>query len=160
MSLKQEVKGNSSEEAGAVEFDLQAFLPYQIRVFYTDVTTALSDIYTQDHQLVPSEWRTMAILGLNGNMPAAEIVERSSMDKVSVSRAVKKMYQRGLLTKTDNAEDGRSSLLSLSQTGREVYLDLVPKILAAEKRMFAGMTNEDIAAFVAAMEKVRQNLQD
>lgn len=155
---KQEDKPESDIAAGELDFSLQAFLPYQIRVFYTDVTTTLSDIYTRDHGLTPSEWRTMAILGLSGNMPAAEIVDRSSMDKVSVSRAVKKMYQRGLLEKTDNEDDGRSSLLSLSATGRTIYQDLVPKMLGAEQRMIDGMSNDEVAAFVATMEKIRRNL--
>lgn len=155
---KQEDKLEGVIAAGGLDFSLQAFLPYQIRVFYTDVTTALSDIYTRDHGLTPSEWRTMAILGLGGNMPAAEIVDRSSMDKVSVSRAVKKMYERGLLEKTDNEDDGRSSLLSLSATGRAIYQDLVPKMLGAEQRMTEGMSNEEVTAFVATMERIRRNL--
>jgi DNA-binding MarR family transcriptional regulator len=143
-----------------VRFDLQAFLPYRIRVFYTDVTSTLSEIYIRDHRLTPSEWRSMAILGATGRMPATEIVERSSMDKVSVSRAVKKMHERGLLEKTNNAEDGRSSLLSLSEKGRAIYFDLVPKMLAAEARMFDGVSDEEVSAFISTMAKVRKNLQN
>lgn len=146
--------------AGAGGFDLQTFFPYQVRVFYSDVTTALARIYTRDHDLAPSEWRTMAILGATGQLPAAEIVERSSMDKVSVSRAVKKMHARGLLRKVDNAEDGRSSLLSLSEDGRAVYHDIVPKVLEAESQMLAGLTGEDIAAFHKVMRRIRDNLRD
>jgi DNA-binding MarR family transcriptional regulator len=156
---KQEDKAEGNVAADGLDFSLQAFLPYLIRVFYTDVTTALSDIYTRDHGLTPSEWRTMAILGLNENIPAAEIVDRSSMDKVSVSRAVKKMYKRGLLVKSENAEDGRSSLLSLSATGRTIYQDLVPKMLGAEQRMIDGMSGADVAAFVATMDRIRKNLR-
>ena len=69
------------------------------------------------------------------------------------------MHERGLLEKTNNAEDGRSSLLSLSEKGRAIYFDLVPKMLAAEARMFDGVSEEEISAFVAIMAKVRKNLQ-
>nr|WP_155197683.1 MarR family transcriptional regulator [Roseibium hamelinense] len=137
---------------------MQAFFPYLVRVFYTDVTNALAEIYTRDHSLAPSEWRTMAILGQHGHLRAAEIVERSSMDKVSVSRAVKKMHERGLLEKQNNTKDGRSSLLCLSGEGRAVYDDIVPKVLAAEQRMLAGVLPEDIAAFHRVMRAIRDNL--
>jgi len=148
----------SKAESSDANFDLQSFFPYQVRVFYSDVTTALADIYTQDHGLTPSEWRTMAILGEDGRMPATEIVERSSMDKVSVSRSVKKMHERGLLEKADNAEDGRSSLLFLSAAGKAVYRDIVPKVLAAEKKMLSGIGAEDFEMFLGVMQQVRNNL--
>lgn len=159
MALKPESSECDMSSTGQMRFDLQSFLPYLIRVFYSDVTTSLSQIYLRDHQLTPSEWRTMAILGLKGELPAAEIVDRSSMDKVSVSRAVKKMYERGLLQKTDNADDGRSSLLSLSKTGSGVYNDLVPKVLGVEARMLDGLTPQEVSAFIETMERIRDNLR-
>lgn len=159
MALTPESAACDKSSVGQMRFDLQSFLPYLIRVFYSDVTTSLSQIYLRDHQLTPSEWRTMAIIGLEGQLPAAEIVDRSSMDKVSVSRAVKKMYERGLLRKTDNADDGRSSLLSLSKTGSAIYNDLVPKVLGVEARMIEGLTPQEISAFIATMERIRDNLR-
>lgn len=159
MAQKPESAGCESSSVGQMRFDLQTFLPYLIRVFYADVTTSLSQIYLRDHQLTPSEWRTMAILGLTGHLPAAEIVDRSSMDKVSVSRAVKKMHERGLLQKTDNADDGRSSLLSLSKAGSTIYSDLVPKVLGVEARMIDGLTSQEVSAFVQTMERIRNNLR-
>lgn len=159
MPRQRKVKGSRASQAEEDAFNLRSFLPYHIRVFYTDVTSTLSSIYSRDHGLTPSEWRTMVILGDSGKMPATEIVERSSMDKVSVSRAVKKMYGRGLLEKSDNADDGRSSLLSLSGTGRAIYADLIPKMLAAEARMIKNLSEEEIAAFIGTMAKIRNNLQ-
>lgn len=159
MAQESDSAERKTSSGGQVRFDLQTFLPYLIRVFYADVTTSLSQIYLRDHQLTPSEWRTMAILGLNRQLPAAEIVDRSSMDKVSVSRAVKKMHERGLLQKTDNADDGRSSLLSLSKTGSAVYSDLVPKVLGVEARMVEGLTSQEVSAFLGTMQRIRDNLR-
>lgn len=147
-----------SEEADLPNFDLQSFFPYLVRVFYSDVTAALAEIYTRDHGLTPSEWRTMAILAESGKIPATEIVERSSMDKVSVSRAVKRMHERGLLEKSCNLEDGRSTLLALSSKGRGVYGDIVPKVLQAESRMLKGVGDKEFRTFLHVMSKVRDNL--
>lgn len=151
-------KADLTETGERPTFDLQSFFPYLVRVFYADVTAALSDIYTQDHGLTPSEWRTMAILSENGGIPATEIVERSSMDKVSVSRAVKKMHERGLLDKTLNREDARSVLLDLSPKGRAVYEDIVPKVLEAERSMLKGISDKDFQTFLGVMSRVRDNL--
>ncbi|GGB37159.1 hypothetical protein GCM10011316_06570 [Roseibium aquae] len=160
--LSDEIAEGTPIDQGQADqlFNLQSFFPYLVRVFYSDVTSALASIYTQDHGLTPSEWRTMAILGEHGRMPATEIVERSSMDKVSVSRSVKKMHDRGLLEKADHAQDGRSSLLFLSAAGRAAYRDIVPKVLAVEQKMLTGISEEEFRMFLSVMRKVRDNLKD
>ncbi|WP_372936797.1 hypothetical protein, partial [Mariniphaga sediminis] len=45
------------------DFELETFFPYRVRVFYSDVTRALSAVYQRDYGMMPAEWRTMAILG-------------------------------------------------------------------------------------------------
>jgi DNA-binding MarR family transcriptional regulator len=140
-------------------FELETFFPYQVRVFYSDVTSALSTIYQRDYGLMPAEWRTMAILGsAPEGLQASEIVARSSMDKVVVSRAVKRMEERGLLTRKSNAADGRSFLLQLSDEGRAAFEDLGPKLLAVEKQMLGGLSDTEISAFLAVTRKIRDNL--
>jgi DNA-binding MarR family transcriptional regulator len=140
-------------------FELETFFPYLVRVFYSDVTSALSAIYQRDYGLMPAEWRTMAILGsAPEGLQASEIVARSSMDKVVVSRAVKRMEERGLLTRESNAADGRSFLLHLSEEGRAAFEDLGPKLLAVEKQMLSGLTDAEISEFLAVTRKIRDNL--
>ena len=113
-------------------------------MFYSDVTRALSTVYQRDYGMMPAEWRTMAILGSTRPLAlqATEIVARSSMDKVVVSRAVKRMEERGFLVRESNAADGRSFLLKLSDEGRAVYEDLGPKLKAVEQRMLDGSVGE------------------
>ncbi|MBN9671431.1 MarR family winged helix-turn-helix transcriptional regulator [Roseibium aggregatum] len=141
------------------EFDLELFFPYLVRVFYADVTQALSAVYQRDYGMSPAEWRTMAILGSNAHgLQATEIVSRSSMDKVVVSRAVKRMEERGFLVRETNAADGRSFLLRLSDEGRAVFEDLAPKLKAVERRMLSGLSQADISAFLAVAGRIRANL--
>ncbi|MEO1114203.1 MAG: MarR family transcriptional regulator [Pseudomonadota bacterium] len=146
---------------GSPAFELQTFFPYQVRVFYSDVTNALSAVYQRDYGMMPAEWRTMAILGAAGTgLQATEIVSRSSMDKVVVSRAVKRMEDRGYLKRSTHSEDGRSFLLELSTEGRVVYEDLGPKLLAVERKMLSGLSEDDIYGFLAIAQRIRDNLAD
>lgn len=151
----------TNETGPAAGFELQSFFPYLVRVFYSDVTSALSAVYQRDYGMMPAEWRTMAILGAaSSGLQASEIVSRSSMDKVVVSRAVKRMEERGYLTRSTNSEDGRSFLLSLSPEGRAVYEDLGPKLLAVESRMLQGLTQTEISGFLAVAQRIRDNLAE
>lgn len=130
-----------------------------MRVFYSDVTRALSAVYQRDYGMMPAEWRTMAILGsATSGLQATEIVSRSSMDKVVVSRAVKRMEERGFLVRESNAADGRSFLLKLSEEGRAVYEDLGPKLKAVEQRMLSGLKEQEIEGFLTVTRRIRENL--
>lgn len=143
----------------SVAFELETFFPYRVRVFYSDVTRALSAVYQRDYGMMPAEWRTMAILGsTSSGLQATEIVSRSSMDKVVVSRAVKRMEERGFLVRESNAADGRSFLLKLSDKGRAVYEDLGPKLKAVEQRMLDGLSDSEIEGFLQVTRRIRENL--
>nr|WP_319382900.1 MarR family transcriptional regulator [uncultured Roseibium sp.] len=151
----------SLESESCPAFELQRFFPYQVRVFYSDVTNALSAVYQRDYGMMPAEWRTMAILGAAGTgLQATDIVSRSSMDKVVVSRAVKRMEERGYLKRSTHSEDGRSFLLELSAEGRAVYEDLGPKLLAVERKMLSGLSEDDIYGFLAIAQRIRDNLSE
>lgn len=153
-------QGPTQDDPGS-GFVLERFFPYLVRVFYSDVTSALSAVYQRDYGMMPAEWRTMAILGAaSSGLQASEIVARSSMDKVVVSRAVKRMEERGHLTRETNSEDGRSYLLQLSEDGRAVYADLAPKLLAVERKMLKGLTEDDIYGFLAIAQRIRDNLAE
>lgn len=150
-------QGKNADQGAA--FQLESFFPYLVRVFYADVTHALSAVYQRDYGMMPAEWRTMAILGASaGGLQATDIVARSSMDKVVVSRAVKRMAERGFLTRETNTSDGRSFLLQLSKEGRAVYEDLAPKLLAVEQRMLEGLSEDEIKGFLAVAQRIRDNL--
>jgi len=148
-----------TESGPGSAFDLETFFPYQVRVFYSDVTRALSAVYQRDYGMMPAEWRTMAILGsASSGLQATEIVARSSMDKVVVSRAVKRMEERGFLVRESNESDGRSFLLKLSDEGRAVYEDLGPKLKQVERQMLDGLSGEEIDAFLKVTRRIRENL--
>lgn len=134
--------------------ELQEFFPYQARIFYKSVTDSVSRIYETTYRMKPYEWRTMAILGHDLSLTPAEIVERSSIDKVSVSRAVSALGKRGWLIERSHSRDGRSKVISLSAAGVKVYDDLVPKMLAVEEALLSPLSKQERSELRRLMAKV------
>lgn len=139
------------------EFELQSFFPYLVRVFYSEVTSAISGAYQNDYAMSRTEWRAMSILGVNNSLTANEIVVRSSMDKVTVSRAVARLKKNGWIEVTTNIDDGRSKLLSLSDVGKNLYLEIVPKVLEVERKLLSGISEAQKVQFIRIMEKIKKN---
>lgn len=138
------------------EFKLELFFPYLTRVFYSHVTRTVSRIYGEQYAMKPHEWRTMAILGVRESLTPAQIMERSSMDKVSVSRAITGLRKRGWILERTNKNDGRSRVLRLSSTGRKVYDNLVPQMIRLEKRLLEDLSPEEVNVLTGLMKRVQE----
>ena len=154
MDQSADTKSHGAAGTGTPDFILQAFFPYLARVFYTHVSGAVSGLYEEPFGMKRYEWRTMAILGQNPAMTASDIVAASSMDKVSVSRAITALRGRGWIAERANKADARSRLLRLSRSGREVYETLVPQMIALEEKLLADLSDAEIGTLKALMARV------
>jgi DNA-binding MarR family transcriptional regulator len=101
----------------------------------------------------------MAVLGPHGTLSASEIVERSSMDKVNVSRAIKKLQKTGYLKRDIDGNDKRKAVLRLTEEGRKIHLALIPMIKDLEQNLLEGLTKEEVEQLKFLMEKVRLNAE-
>ena len=98
----------------------------------------------------------MAILGRNPNLTASQIVDISRMDKVAISRAVKRLVEMGRLTATSDPEDARRQRLNLSDTGWEIYDQIVPLALGVEEQLLADMSEDERAMLDQAVTRLTQ----
>jgi len=119
------------------------FLPYRLSVLSNKISRAIADGYEERFQLSLSEWRVMAVLGGEAKLSAGEVADRTAMDKVAVSRAVKKLLDTGRITRTFSPEDKRRSVLSLSESGEGIYAKVVPIALGYEQKVLEMLTEEE-----------------
>ena len=153
-----EIELTQAESRGTEVFDLQSFFPYQTRIFYRAITSAVEAVYRESYGLKPYEWRTMAILGQSQKLTPADIVERSSMDKVSVSRAVTSLLKRKWIVESANRIDSRSKFLRLSAAGKRVYLHLIPKMNLVEQEILSPLDPQEVQTLLELMARVRTGL--
>jgi DNA-binding MarR family transcriptional regulator len=139
------------------DFRLATFFPYLVRMYYRDVSQSVREVYAPTHGLTAAEWRTMAVLNEYEPLSAKQIVARSSMDKVNVSRAVAGLEKAGLLARHVDPTDRRRVLLRLTPRGRAVLRDLVPRVLEVERRLLEGFTDAERETLTGLMQRVRDN---
>jgi len=108
------------------DLELKAFFPYQVRLFYRSVSDSVAKVYTEKFNLTVSEWRIMAVLGSSDMFSASELVARSSLGKVNVSRAIKGLKAAGYARRDIDFEDKRRAVVRLTAEGRRVAAILFP----------------------------------
>jgi DNA-binding MarR family transcriptional regulator len=122
---------------------LQKFLPYRLSVLSNRISQAIADLYEEKFSLTLPEWRMIAVLGEESDLSAAEVSQRTAMDKVAVSRAVKNLLASGRLERHFSNDDRRRSVLSLSDKGRKVYQKVLPLALSYEAMLLSGLSAKE-----------------
>lgn len=117
---------------------LAQFLPYRLSVLSNRLSTALSESYSERFGLTIPEWRVIAVVALEPGLSAAEVGERTAMDKVAVSRAVRRLMDTGRLRREMAAGDRRRSVLELSPEGLALYRRITPALRRYEAELLAA----------------------
>lgn len=114
---------------------LAEFMPYQLSITSNAVSDLIARAYRGRFALKIPEWRLMAVLGERPSATQRALCEATAMDKVTVNRASKALENRGLIGRAPNTSDGRSHHLALTDTGRELYDQIVPLALSVEAEL-------------------------
>ncbi|MEO6152175.1 MAG: MarR family winged helix-turn-helix transcriptional regulator [Croceibacterium sp.] len=139
---------------------LTEFLPYQLSVTSNAVSGRIALEYRQRFGLSIPEWRVMAVLGDSGPRTQRELTRLTLMDKVAVNRACKVLEERGLGARQPNAQDGRSHLLRLTESGTAMRAQIMPLALEMERRLFAAFSPDDLDRFRDLLTRVRDEVDD
>jgi DNA-binding MarR family transcriptional regulator len=138
------------------EFILEDFLPYRLSLLSNTVSQGISNAYRGAHGLSVTEWRVIAIIGRFPGLTASEVTARGAMDKVAVSRAVKKLQEKGLVDRSEHAEDRRRLPLKLSsRRGMALFREVVPKALDYERRLLSSLSGDELKRFSRMVGKLQ-----
>ena len=119
--------------------DLERFLPYRLSVLANTMSAAIAGAYAERFQLSIPEWRVIAVLARAPGLSAAQVAERTAMDKVAVSRAVASLARARRIERSVEESDRRRSHLALTARGLAVYEEVVPWALAYEEAVLRGV---------------------
>ncbi len=138
------------------ELKLETFVPYQLSVTSNAISALIESQYNSEFGLKIPEWRLMAILGEVDHATQSILVELTQMDKVTINRATKALSDRGLIFRSPNHSDGRSHLLALSDTGKSLYLKIVPMALRIENKIINHLDDGEQEILMAILAKLKK----
>ncbi len=129
-------------------FELREFLPYWLSILSNTVSQGIAQFYQQEYGLNIPEWRVMAVLGNEPGLTASEVSERTVMDKVTVSRAVKALLERGYLERVTDANDRRKRPLRLREpAGTHIMRAVIPHALDYQAALLEGLSDHELETF-------------
>ena len=145
----------SQTEAAQGGLKLDDYLPYRLSVASNAVSGLIARAYEDRFALSVPQWRLICVLAEDGGKTQREIVDRTVMDKVTVSRAAQGLANRRLVERSDHHADGRSHLLNLTREGVRLHVEIAPLALAYEAALIAGLAPSDVALLKRLLHRLQ-----
>lgn len=142
------------------KFDLERFLPYVTARFAGRLSATLATLYQREFGLTIVEWRVMANLYQHDRLLSKEIVARTDMDKVKVSRAVQSLLDKKWLKKVTSPSDNRAYYVTLTASGQRTMQKLLPRVLQWQSQLLATTSNNEVVALLRTIEKLNRQLEN
>jgi DNA-binding MarR family transcriptional regulator len=144
-----------SADDGEPGFRLDGYLPYRLAAASDAVSSLIARACQDRFGLAVPQWRLICVLAEDGPMTQGQVVARTFMDKVTVSRAAQALCARQLVDRSDHHADGRSHVLILTRDGRRLHSEIAPLALAYEAALMAGLTPGEVALLRRLLSRVQ-----
>jgi DNA-binding MarR family transcriptional regulator len=111
------------------------------------------------HELAQMEVRALRFFARHPGATQSDLVAHSGRDKAQVARLIRGLRESGLLDAVADENDRRSSRLSLSAAGQEIFEELHRQSGALGAVALEGLSEDERAQLLALLARVRANLE-
>jgi DNA-binding MarR family transcriptional regulator len=119
--------------------------------------TAVSKMYAEEAGKKGSTMATgFALLSIDpeNGTPSTSLGPKMGMESTSLSRTLKSMEGKNLITREPNPEDGRSVLICLTDFGVEMREFSKSVVLNFDNRVREGISGQDLKTFVEVAKSI------
>jgi DNA-binding MarR family transcriptional regulator len=104
------------------------------------------------------QWRVLAVLHERAGCTMNELADFTTIDRTTLTRALDRMAQDGLIERRSDAQDRRSVRLSLTAAGAAAFRRVLPRVIEQNERAMRGFGAAERAALRAALHRMVRNL--
>lgn len=105
--------------------------------------------------LTPPQFDIIATLGNTAGMSPTELGEKTLITKGTLTGVIDRLIDKGLVSRTASATDGRCSRIQLSKQGERLFARIFPEHLAHLQPVFAQLNSAEIDALTTSLSILR-----
>lgn len=139
--------------------DLSSFFPFRLSVLEKRVSESIAQYYAARFDLTRYEWRVMATLAMHQGMSAKDVANFTRLDKMQVSRAISVLKESELINQNKSEKDRRTSVLTLTGKGQDLYNQIVPLVVQQEQKILQVLSEEERETLHQLMETVSNHAE-
>lgn len=142
----------------ASKYDLERTLPYLLNRAGVRMGNSFTGEIQPRFGVPLPLWRILASLLRQNPQRLTELAEHTSIELSTVSRLVSAAVKRGLVSRSRAGDDARSVAISLTDTGRELVLQIVPMAELYERIALSGFEEHEVVLLKEWLRRIFQNI--
>ena len=131
---------------------LETYFPYRVAVAAEAFSRQLVEVYGHEYGLSREEWRLLVLLAEEDAVTSVDLKHRATLDKVQISRAAKRLEDKGLITGRIAEHDKRQRIYRCTAKGRALFAELFPQVEAKSRAVLNSMSAADRAALTKGID--------
>ncbi len=132
-------------------------LDEQVGFILRQVWQRHSSIFSRDigTNLTPTQWAALSKLAETGPCSQNQLGRLTAMDVATIKGVIDRLTARGLTETSQDPEDGRRLLVSLTRAGQQLAEKLAPNALAITRETLAPLDAKECETLMALLNKLR-----
>jgi DNA-binding MarR family transcriptional regulator len=136
--------------------DLDQSVGYVLKQVQASLHTAMDEVL-RPLGLTVAQYACLELLGRHPGLSNSELARRAFVTRQSMNLVLRRLQERGLLTRPDHAAHGRALPTKLTRAGQATLREASVAVRAVEQQLFSPLSpaqqrrlREDLAACAAA----------
>ncbi|MCP2252247.1 DNA-binding transcriptional regulator, MarR family [Prauserella aidingensis] len=132
---------NADMEQAEQVGDLGLSVGYVLKQVHASLRTAMDEALRPLELTVP-QYACLELLGQNPGLSNSELARHAFVTRQSMNLVLRRLQERGLLTRPEQAPQGRALPTELTREGRALLRKASIEVRSAEKRLFSPLSPE------------------
>lgn len=138
--------------------DLDNYAPAYFTFIATKLASRAGATYRKHFGVGIEIWRVLVMLAIDEKISVNMVCKLIGMDKGSVSRCFKSMYEKGLVTFSSDPNDGRVRYATLTRAGHEKHERIKAVALERQRALLSCLTSEEAKVLIKLLRRLHTNL--
>ncbi|MBB4380908.1 DNA-binding transcriptional regulator, MarR family [Bradyrhizobium sp. Rc3b] len=132
-------------------------LDEQVGFILRQVWQRHSSIFSRDigTNLTPTQWAALSKLAETGPCSQNQLGRLTAMDVATIKGVIDRLTARGLTETSQDPEDGRRLLVSLTRAGQQLSEKVAPNALAITRETLAPLDTKEREMLMTLLNKLR-----
>ena len=114
----------------------------------------IKKVLRESNLQTPDEFSFLITLMTYDSLSKSELITKQVMEKTSGSEVIRRLIKRGLIVESADENDKRSIRVSITQSGREELLRILPLMSKVTKIVVGNLSSEEINTLSYLLKKL------
>lgn len=153
-------KHSASRQAAAQRslLDLDRYVPFFFTAISNKLSRGASRIYRKRFGVGVIDWRVLSQLAIEPGITGNRICQVIGLDKAAVSRSLRLLERKGLVSAAADPRDTRRRSISLTPAGYELHDRIIVVALERERRLLEVLTATETETLRSLLRRLQGRL--